>query len=75
MKAKKLHQTQIILDNKDYETLDNAVALIQDILDEMGEEGYDTCILGGRSATLKERDLDNMINGLHALYENQIILG
>ena len=74
MKTQKLHLTQITLEDEDYETLDNAVALIQDILDQMGEEGYDRCILGNHSTTLKEKDLDNMISDLHAFYEGKIIL-
>lgn len=74
MKTQKLHLTQIALEDEDYETLDNAVALIQDILDQMGEERYDRCILGNHSTTLKEKDLDIMISDLHALYEGKIIL-
>ena len=72
MIAKKTNQTQIILESKDYSTLDNAVALIQDILDEMDIEEYDYCEMGGEGYT--QEDLERLIGDLQVIYDGDITL-
>ena len=72
MIAKKINQTQIILEPEDYSTLDNAVALIQDILDKMDIEGYGYCEMGGEGCT--QEDLEGLIGDLQAIYNGDITL-
>lgn len=72
MIAKKINQTQIILESEDYSTLDNAVALVQDILDKMDIEGYDYCEMGGEGYT--QEDLEKLIGDLQAIYNGDITL-
>lgn len=72
MIAKKTNQTQIILKSKDYSTLGNAVALVQDILDEMDIEEYGYCEIGGEGYT--QEDLERLIGDLQAIYDGDIIL-
>lgn len=72
MIAKKINQTQIILEPEDYSTLDNAVALIQDILDKMDIEGYGYCEMGEEGCT--QEDLEGLIGDLQAIYNGDITL-
>ena len=72
MIAKKINQTQIILGSEDYSTLDNAVALIQDILDKMDIDKYGYCEIGGEGYT--QEDLEGLIGDLQMLYEGDITL-
>lgn len=72
MIAKKINQTQIILEPEDYNTLDNAVALVQDILDKMDIEEYDYCKMGGECYT--QEDLEGLIGDLQMLYNGDITL-
>ena len=72
MIAKKTNQTQIILESKDYSTLDNAVALIQDILDEMDIKEYGYCEMGGEGYT--QEDLERLIGDLQVIYDGDITL-
>ena len=66
MIAKKINQTQIILESEDYSTLDKAVVLVRDILDslEIGEYGH--CEMGGEDYT--QEDLNKLICDLETLY-------
>lgn len=70
MIAKKINQTQIILESEDYSTLDNAVALVQDILDKM--DMYSYCKMGGECYT--QEDLEGLIGDLQAIYNGDITL-
>lgn len=72
MIAKKINQTQIILESEDYSTLDNAMALIQDILDKMDIEEYGYCEIGGECYT--QEDLEELIDNLQMLYNGDITL-
>ena len=72
MIAKKINQTQIILESEDYSTLDNAVALIQDILGKMYIEEYGYCEIGGEGYT--QEDLEELIDDLQMLYNGDITL-
>ena len=72
MIAKKTNQIQIILESKDYSTLDNAVALVQDILDKMDIEEYDYCEIGGEG--YRQEDLERLIGDLQAIYDGDITL-
>ena len=72
MIAKKINQTQIILESEDYTTLDNAVALIQDILDKMYIEEYGYCEMGGEGYT--QKDLEVLMDALQAIYNGDITL-
>ena len=72
MIAKKINQTQIILESEDYSTLDNAVALVQDILDKMDIEEYGYCEMGGEGYT--REDLEGLIGDLEAIYNGDITL-
>ena len=72
MIAKKINQTQIILESEDYTTLDNAVALIQDILDKMYIEEYGYCEMGGECYT--QKDLEVLMDALQAIYNGDITL-
>ena len=72
MIAKKINQTQIILESEDYDTLDNAVALVQDILDKMDIEDYGYCEMGGEGCT--REDLEGLIGDLQAIYNGDITL-
>lgn len=72
MNAVTFHKTKIILDSEDYETLDNAVAMLQDILDLMEEEGYDHCTVGDEEWSPEL--FEDLLGGLHAIYEGDITL-
>lgn len=72
MIAKTINQTQIILESEDYSTLDNAVALVQDILDKMDIEGYDYCEIGNNGYT--PTALEGLIADLQAIYNGDITL-
>ena len=72
MIAKKINQTQIILESEDYTTLDNAVALIQDILDKMYIEEYGYSEMGGECYT--QKDLEVLMDALQAIYNGDITL-
>ena len=72
MIAKKINQTQIILESEDYSALDNAVALVQDILYKMDTEDYSYCEMGGVGYT--REDLDGLIYDLQAIYNGDITL-
>lgn len=68
----KINQIQIILESEDYSTLDNAVALIQDILDKMDIEGYSYCEIGVEWYI--QEDLEGLIGDLQAIYNGDITL-
>ena len=72
MIAKTINQTQIILEGEDYITLDNAMALVQDILDKMDIEEYGYCEMGGEGYT--REDLERLIGDLQAIYNGNITL-
>lgn len=72
MIAKKINKTQIILEFEDYSTLDNTVALVQDILDKMDIEGYSYCEMGGEWYI--PEDLKGLIGDLQAIYSGDITL-
>ena len=72
MIAKKINQTRIILESEDYSTLDNAVALIQDILEKMYIDEYGYCEIGGEGYT--QKDLEELIDNLQMLYNGDITL-
>ncbi len=74
MRTFETKQKAIVLDAKDYTTLGNAVTLLQDILNEMKEGGYDYCAIEEAGEEWSPTVLEDMIGNLGVLYDYDIRL-
>lgn len=72
MRRIRVSQTEIILDEKDYSALNNVIALVQNILDEMETKEYSYCEIEGQEWS--ETSLECLISDLREIFEGQITL-